>query len=181
MPKDIKQEFLTGPRKFDEIKDKLEIIINEMMADDGPVPMDLGNVGTHNARTTQSDQDASIDMWYDDVCAMAWKGYKAGKGAGKKGPNGSGTLCRGQGADEWASGERDDGGKKGGEQCSKGSKSDWYGDRDGGSNGNTGRGKGEGHSETRCCYDCGEQGHIGVNCPHKWTNSIDEEDDQRSS
>ena len=29
MPKDIKREFLTGPRK------------NEMMADDGPLPMDL--------------------------------------------------------------------------------------------------------------------------------------------
>ena len=33
MPKDIKREFLTGPRKFDEIMEKLEIIINEMMAD----------------------------------------------------------------------------------------------------------------------------------------------------
>ena len=42
MPKDIKREFLTGPRKFDEIMEKLEIIINEMMADDGPVPIDLG-------------------------------------------------------------------------------------------------------------------------------------------
>ena len=44
MPKYIKREFLTGPRKFDEIMEKLEIIINEMMADGGPVPMDLGNV-----------------------------------------------------------------------------------------------------------------------------------------
>ena len=35
MPKDIKREFLTGPRKFDEIMEILEIIINEMMADDG--------------------------------------------------------------------------------------------------------------------------------------------------
>ena len=41
MPEDIKHEFLTEPRKFDEIMAKLEIIINEMMADDGPVPMDL--------------------------------------------------------------------------------------------------------------------------------------------
>ena len=46
MPKDIEREFLTGPRKFHEIMENLEIIINEMMADDGPVPMDLGNVGT---------------------------------------------------------------------------------------------------------------------------------------
>ena len=36
MPKEIKLEFLTGPRKFDEIMEKLEIIVNEMMADDGP-------------------------------------------------------------------------------------------------------------------------------------------------
>ena len=50
MPKDIKREFLTGPMKFDEIKEKLEIIINEMMADDGFVLMDLGNVSKHDAR-----------------------------------------------------------------------------------------------------------------------------------
>ena len=35
--------------------EKLDIIINEMMADDGPVPVDLGNVGTHDARTTRSE------------------------------------------------------------------------------------------------------------------------------
>ena len=50
MPKDIKRKFLTGPRKFDEITEKLEIIVNEMMADDGPVPMELGNVGTHDTK-----------------------------------------------------------------------------------------------------------------------------------
>ena len=43
------------------------------------------------------------------------------------------------------------------------------------------KGKGKGKSETRRCYDCGEQGHVGVNCPYKWTNSIDEEDDHGSS
>ena len=61
-----------------------------MMVDDGPVPMDLGNVGTHDATTTQSDQDANNDMSRDEVSAIAWKGYEAGKGAGKKkkGPNG---------------------------------------------------------------------------------------------
>ena len=47
MPKDIKREFLTGPGKFDEIMEKLEIIVNEVMADDGPTPMDLGNVGAY--------------------------------------------------------------------------------------------------------------------------------------
>ena len=70
--------------------EKLEIIITEMMADNGPVPVDLGNVGTHDAKRTQSDSDASNDMSYEDVCAIAWKGYKAGKGMGKKGSNGPG-------------------------------------------------------------------------------------------
>ena len=81
-----------------------------------------------------------------------------------------------------ASAKRDDGGKKGGKKGSKSRESDWYGDRKKGSNGNEakGKGKGEGQSETRHCFDCGEQGHIGVNCPYKWTNSTDEEDDQGS-
>ena len=34
---------------------------------------------------TQSDSDTSNDMSYEDVCAIAWKGFKVGKGAGKKG------------------------------------------------------------------------------------------------
>ena len=71
MPKDITREFLTGPRKFDEITEKLEIIINEMMADDGPVPLDLEIVGPHDAKMTQSDLDTSNDMSYEDVCAIA--------------------------------------------------------------------------------------------------------------
>ena len=96
MPKDMKREFLTGPRKFDEIMEKLEIIINEMMADDGPIPMYLGNVGGYDTKTTQGDSDTSNDMSYEDVCAIAWKGYKAGKGAGKKGQNGSGPWHRGK-------------------------------------------------------------------------------------
>ena len=100
MLKDIKREFLTGPRKFNEIMEKLEIIVNEMMADDGPIAMDLGNVGAYDAKTTQCDSDVSNDMSYEDVCPIAGKGYKAGKGAGKKGPNGSGTWHRGNGADE---------------------------------------------------------------------------------
>ena len=116
MPKDIKREFLTGPRKFDEIMEKLEIIVNEMMADDWPVTMDLGNVRAFDAKTTQSDSDMSNDTSCEDVCAIAWKGYKACKEAGKKGPNGSGTWHRGTGADEWTSGRRDDGAKKGGKK-----------------------------------------------------------------
>ena len=122
MPKDTRREFLTGPRKFYEIIEKLEIIVNEMMADDGPVPMDLGNVGAYDAKTTPSDSDTSNDMSHEDVCAIAWKEHKAGKGAGEKGSNGSGTWHRGEGADEWTSGRRDNGAKKGGTKGSKGSK-----------------------------------------------------------
>ena len=173
MPKDIKREFLTGTMNFDEIMEKLEIIINEMMADDGPVLMDLGNVGTHNARTTQSDLDASNDTSYDDVCAISWKGCKAGQGSGKKDQTEQGRGIEEKGTDE------DDGGKKGGNKGFEGSKPDWYGDKDTVSCGNKGQVQDE--SETRCCCDCGGQGHIVVNCPYKMTNSIAEEDDQGSS
>ena len=51
VPKDIKREFLKGPRNFDELMEKLEIITNELMADDGRVPMNLGNVGRHDDDT----------------------------------------------------------------------------------------------------------------------------------
>ena len=91
---------------------KLEIIVNEMMAVVVPVPMSLGNVGVHDTKTTQSDSDTSNDMSHEDVCAIAWKGYKAGKGAGKKGSNGSGTWHRAKGADERTSGGREDGAKE---------------------------------------------------------------------
>ena len=74
VPKDIEREFLTGPRKF--------------VADDGPVPMDLGNVSGHDTKSTQGYSDMSNDVSYEDVCAIAWKENKASKGAGKKGPNG---------------------------------------------------------------------------------------------
>ena len=100
MPRDIRREFLTEPTKFDEIMENLEIIINKMMADDGPVPMDLGKVGSQDAKMTRSDSDTSNDMSFDDVRAVAWKGYKAGKGTGKKGPNGLGVWHRGEGADD---------------------------------------------------------------------------------
>ena len=76
MPKDIRRECLTGPRKFDEIMEKLEIIIKEMMADDGPIPMDLGSVGVHDAGMMQSDQ---VNEQCHDMCAIGWNGYKAGK------------------------------------------------------------------------------------------------------
>ena len=53
--------FLTELRKFDEIMEELEFIINEMMVDDGPAPMDLGNVGTHDSKERQSDSDTVIE------------------------------------------------------------------------------------------------------------------------
>ena len=46
------------------------------MADDGPVPMDVVNVGTHDARTTQSDQDASHDL----SCVRSHEKEQARKG-----------------------------------------------------------------------------------------------------
>ena len=58
-------------------------------------------------------------MSCEDVCAIAWNGYNASKGPGKKGPNGLGVWHRGTGADDWTSGRRDDAGKK---ECMKGSK-----------------------------------------------------------
>ena len=73
---------------------------------------------------TQSDSDTSNDMSCEDVCAIAWKGYKAGKGTGPR------VWHRAQGADEWTRGRRDDGGKRGGMKGSKGSKHDRYGDKD---------------------------------------------------
>ena len=84
----------------------LEIINNEMMSGDGPVPMDLGSFGTHHAKMTQSDLETSNDMSYDVGCAIAWKGYKEGKGAGKESPNGLEVWHRGKRADEWTSSSR---------------------------------------------------------------------------
>ena len=125
-----------------------------MVAYDGPVPVDLGNVGTQDAMMTQSDSDTSNDMSCEDVCAIA---HKARMGTGKKGPNGPVLWHRGKGADEWTS----DGSKKGGKKGSNDSKPHWYGDKDKGGTGNKseGKGKGKGKSEAWYCYDCGGQGH----------------------
>ena len=72
------KQLRTGPRKFGEIIEQLEII-NATMADDGPRPTDLVSFGTQDARTTKSDQDASNDMPFYDVRAVAWRRYKADK------------------------------------------------------------------------------------------------------
>ena len=80
--------------------------------------------------------------------------------------------------DEWASGKRDDGGKKGDKKDSKGSKSDWHGDKENGSNGNTSERKARAKPDIARVAESKEN--IGVNRPFKWTNSIDEEEDQCS-
>ena len=55
------------------------------------------------------------------------------------------------------------------------------GDKNKGSNGNKEKGTGKGKNVIRCCCNFGQQRHIGVNCPYKWTNTMDEEDGQSSS
>ena len=78
---------------------------------------------------------------------------KAGKGAGKKGPNESGPwhrgnkeLMNGRVAREMTEVRRE------ARRGSEGSKPDWYSDKDKGSKGK-GKGKSKGKSETRYCYD----------------------------
>ena len=107
----------------------------------------------------QGDQDMNNDMSYDDVCAIGWKGYKAGKGAGKKGPFGPGARHREMGAGEWTSGRKDDGGKQGGKKGAKGSKPDWYGDK-----GKRGSGN-KGNAVNGSCWNCGVVGHRQSGCP----------------
>ena len=88
---------------------------------------------------------------------------------------------RGEGADEWASGKSDDGGKKGGKRGSKGSTPDWYGDRQGSSGNKSQRQKVEARATLDIAAIGEGKGTFGVKCPHKWTNSTDEEDDEGSS
>ena len=163
-----------GTEKTLRNHEKIEIIINEMMADDGPVPLDLGKYRYARAKRTQSDSDTSNDMSYEDVCAIAWKRYKAGKGNGKKGSNGPGVWHR----SEWTSGKGDDESKRGGKKGSKGSKLDTVVRT---KEALEAKAKARAKVKTRYCDDCGEQGHLGMNCLYKWTNSIDEEEDQGSS
>ena len=123
------------------------------MAVDGPVRHVVVRVLVTLRRSCIVCTDIPQIHWDHDVCAFAWNGCKTGKGAGKRGPNGAGTWCRGKGPDEWASGMRDGVGKKGGKKGFKGSKPDCYGDKDKGYNGNTGNGKGKGKSETETCCE----------------------------
>ena len=52
--------------------EKLKIIINETMADDGPeCHWTLGNVSGHDTKSTQGDSDTSNDMSCEDVCVRS--------------------------------------------------------------------------------------------------------------
>ena len=136
------------------------------MADGGPTPRDLGNVSRYDTKTTQGDSGHEHMTCHAKTCAPS-----PGRRTRPAREQATTMGIVEKGADEWTSGRRDDGAKRGGKKKgSKGSKPDWHSDKD----------KGKGKRETQYCYDCGEQGHIGVNCPNKWANSIDEEDDQTS-
>ena len=124
MPKDIKREFLTGPRKINEIMGKLEIIINEMMADDGPVKTCAPLPGKDTRPAWEQARRDRMDQEHGIVEKVLMNGRAARKEARVANP--IGTVTRTKGAR----------GK--------------------------GKGKGKDERETRCCYDCGEQGHIGV-------------------
>ena len=41
-----------------------------------------------------------------------------------------------------------------------------------------GKGQGTGETETRHCYDCGQQGHLVLNCPYTWHSSWDDEPEE---
>ena len=117
MPKDIKREFLTGPRKFDEI---MEITVNEMIADDGPEPMDLGNVGTRDAEWFGHEQRHVIRRRLCDRLERV----QSRQGSRNRTDQGRGIvekeLMNGRVSEEITE-ER---------QSSKGSKPDWNGDKD---------------------------------------------------
>ena len=145
-----------------------------MRSDDGPVPM---NVGTHDARTTQSDQNASNHMTYDDVVRSREKDTKLAKEQARRDQteHKRGTeekdLMNGRVSEEQTEERKET------IKAPRGSKSGWYGDKNKGPNGNNGKGKdkGKGKSGARHCYDCGEQWHIGVGCPSSWESDLAEE------
>ena len=85
--------FLTGPRKLGEIMEKLEILVNEMMADEGPLPVDLGSVGVHDTKTTHGESDTINDMSYEEMCVITWKVYKNRQGSRQEGTERIGNVA----------------------------------------------------------------------------------------
>ena len=151
------------------------------MAVDGPVRHVVVRVLVTLRRSCIVCTDIPQIHWDDDVCAFGWNGYKTGKGAGKRGPNGAGTWCRGKGPDEWASGMRDGVGKKGGKKGFKAANQIATVTKTKDTMETQATAKVKVRARLRLAANCGEQDHIGVNCPYAWTNSADEEDDQGSS
>ena len=97
-----------------------------------------------------------------------------------KRPNGAGTWRKRNGWNRRVAKERI-WRKEGRQERLQGRNSDRYGDRDTGSNGNTGESKRQRQERNSMLLGLQRAGHIGVNCSHKWTNCIDEEDDQSTS
>ena len=146
--------------------EKLEIINNEVMADDRPVPMDLEKVGAHDARTTQSDQDASNDMSYDEVMEQARRDQtEQDRGIEEK------ELMNGRVANETME-ERWEAGR-----APRAANLNWYGDKDTGSNESKFKGRGKGKSENSIL----RRSRRARAHQYKWTNIVDEEGDQGSS
>ena len=113
--------------------EKGEIIINEMMADDGPVAVHLVNVGTHDARTTRTRATTCRAA----VCVRSRaKDAKLAKEQARKDRT---ERERGTEVTELMDGR----------VAKETSKSDWYGDIDTGPNGNKdeGKDKDKGNSE----------------------------------
>ena len=79
MPKDIKREFLTGPRKFDEIMEKLEINRQRRHEDTNDVSYleRVQKLARERARRDRMSQERGI------------VGDTGAKKGGKKGPQGS--------------------------------------------------------------------------------------------
>ena len=91
VPKDITREFLTGPRKLDENTEKLEIIVNEMVADDGPIPMDLEMSVGMTRRRLRATRTRAMTRHTKTGAPSPGKGTKPAKEPAKREPNGSGT------------------------------------------------------------------------------------------
>ena len=128
-PRDIKREFLTGPRKFGEI------MRSWRSSSEKRWPMTdrhqwtwVMSVRTTRRRHRVTRTRATTCHTKTCVLSLGW-GTRPAKEQAKRNRTDPGTWHRGKGADEWTSGRRDDGAKKGGEKGSKGSKPDWYGDK----------------------------------------------------
>ena len=169
MPKDIRREFLTGTRKFDQ-------------GNDGRRRASANRLGQRRYARRQG-----VTEWFRceqrrviqrSVChrlerVQSWQKEQAGKDRPGRGHGiVEKELMNGRAAREMTEARKN---------ARKVPRAATRMVRRQGQGRHRGKGKGKSKSETRYCHDCGEQGHIGGNCPYKWANSIDEEDDQAPS